>query len=334
MPAPSNYFGHQFITRKCLVSLMDFLSDIYIEKYGWDDTEQAFIPRKYVKVPIMYCARDKFLQIYESQSARKMMPPEDSDAPVEMQWILPRISVNLQGIVYDTERHINKTHQIRTGPERSDTVFAPVPYNLEVEVSTITKTLDDSFQIMEQIIPYFSPGKSLDLKLYGDMIESVPITLNTLSFDFPQEVSEDDERLYIVSYYFTIRANYYLQKKISKIIKNVNVNIDHDLSRGIHFHIDKTQTLFEQYVLNASKPNPVLSDNIYDHYPNVVLKKRGEFDEEATYAMFDLVEYEGNSFIWINQDSKVGVVPGTEGWENYWTFKAILNKNTIEYVEQ
>lgn len=325
MPAPSTYFGHQHITRKCLVSLMELLSDIYIEKYQWDDINSLYIPRKYIKVPIQYCSHQKFLQILQSSSARKTMPPEDSIAPVELQWILPRISVNLQGIVYDTERHYNKTEKIKM-PD-GNYVFAPVPYNLEVEISSIAKTVDDSFQIMEQILPMFSPGKSLDVKLYNEMSESIPIILNTVSFDFPQEVNQSEERLYSISYYFSIRSNYYMQKKSSTLITDINVNPN---QMGIRINIDTTDTLFESYINNSLNPNPYGLN--YNELSNIELHKTGNYDPDVTYTKYDLVSYNNNLFVWIN-DIDGNVLPGSTDWEKSWTFKSVINKNVVEVIE-
>ena len=92
------YFSNN-ITRKCLVALMEWLSKIKIERSG-----------RQIIVPVQYCSHQKFLQTLETSASMKTFPPEASLAPVEMQWILPRISTNLTGVVYDPERHVNKTN--------------------------------------------------------------------------------------------------------------------------------------------------------------------------------------------------------------------------------
>lgn len=330
------YFGHNNTTRKLLVSIMDFLSRIEIEKYKWEST---FSHRRNYKVPVCYISREKALQIYSSSSARKTMPPEASDAPVEMQWILPRIAVNLTGIVYDTDRHVNKINKVPTGV--SESVNAPVPYNLEIEVTSISKTADDAFQIMEQIVPYFTPGLSLDVKIYNDMPESIPFVLNNVNFDFPTEVDEISERLYTVNYYFTLRANYYLQKKAQVgRIETLNVNVNgldangNFISQidGIHFHIQEDETIFEQYKLNAYDPYPSFntSSTITDT-TKITLKRRGTWASTETYNPYDLVVYNGNYFVWINKNSS-NVEPGTvPTWKNSWTYLSVVARQTIEY---
>jgi hypothetical protein len=124
-------------------------------------------------------------------------------------------------------------------------VYAPVPYNLEFEVATISKTMDEALQMMEQILPMFTPSVSLDIKVF-DSTESVPFTISSVSTDFPSEVSEDEQRLYTISYYFNVRANYYNMKRIAERIYDINLTLQ-----------DPTDTLFEHFVANATRPIPV-----------------------------------------------------------------------------
>ena len=234
---------HQFITKKLIVGFLKFLDDVLkLEKLQWDSTTQEYATRKILDVPIQFGIHDKYHSIVNSSSARKTFPPEESQAPVEMQRIVPRCGVTLTGIVFDTSRHINKNNKVRISDV--EYVIAPVPYNLEVEVSILTKSLDDSVQLMETLIPYFSPTLSLDLAIFGDP-ESIPIGLNTLNFDWPTELSEMDERLFTTSYYFTIRGNYYLQKKTGTRIQTVEVN-----------YKDVVNTLWEKYTVTAKQPLP------------------------------------------------------------------------------
>lgn len=215
---------HQHITRRLLTAFMEFLNGIYIEKFAWDETAQDYVPRNIYLVPVHFNSGDKMWHINNSISARKTIPPEDSLAPVQMHLTVPRIGVSLSGIVYDTDRHNNKLNRIAIN-QGADTVYMPVPYNLELEVTSIAKSLDDSNQMLEQIIPYFTPAMSLDVNTFQDEIESIPITLNSISLDYPNEIQEVEDRLYQVNYYFTIRGNYYMQKKDRSIIEHVHANI-------------------------------------------------------------------------------------------------------------
>lgn len=302
------YFSNH-ITRKCLVALMEWLSTIKIERSN-----------RLITVPIQYCSHQKFLENIQSSGSMKTFPPEAANAPVEMQWILPRISTNLTGAVYDPERHLSKTTKVPIGAivaGNKEVVFAPVPYNLEIEVSSIAKTMDDSFQIMEQILPYFQPGTSFDLKLYQDEAESVVVVLNNIAFDFPSEVDENTERLFTISYYFTMRMNYYRPKKSAAIIENFKSSLT---------PVSPTDTLFEQFVQNANNPYPFSEGNLVSDTVDLTLNKKGIYNPLSIYQLYDLVELGPNSYVVIAETVPAGLKPGDTNWEQYWTLLKVLNK--------
>jgi hypothetical protein len=309
---------------------MEFFTNIELERYN-----SSFTQRRIQKVPIQYCQTDKWIQIYNSSSARKQMDLESNIAPVEMQWILPRISVNLINVLYDAERHQNKTVKITQIAQANNGshnfVYAPVPYNLEIELCSISKNLDDAFQIMEQIIPYFSPDMSIDVKIIDDETpESIPVTLNTLSFDFPQEISQDEERLFTVTYGFTMRSNYYFQQAASKRILHAQLSGD-----VAPIDVDGTQTLFEQYVSNAllptANPEPPDGGTAYKDTTQVCLIDKGAWVSTNTYKNYDFISYGGNKFIWIGGSVNPNIEPGTKGWEKCWTLQTVLQNMGVNF---
>ena len=294
--------------------------DITVQKYSFDVNTQTFTSRKFITVPLQYASREKFLQIMQSSSARKQMNIDANIAPVEIQWLLPRISFNIQGIVYDSERHGNKLNKLMYN-HGLDTMYGPVPYNLELEVCTISKTMDEAFQMMEQIIPMFTPSVSLDITIL-DNPESIPISLSSVSFDFPAEVSEDETRLWTVSYYFNIRANYYNFKRSSSKI----LHIDSIMSIIESNEINVT---YQQYVANAANPYPpALSGN---DTINLTLNKRGIFSSTETYNEYDLVYSDHFKYICI-LNKTIGIIPGVDDeWKKYWVLLNVLQNNGIEY---
>jgi len=207
-------FGQHNITRKVLVALMDFLSKIQIEKYG--SVENGYVTRKSIKVPIQFASRDKWLEVFSSSSARRAMDPEIRDKnPVEMQWILPRIGVQMSVMSYDAMRKLVKTQRVTdiVSDNTGSFSYTPTPYNLDVDVYVVSKTLDENLQIMEQILPNFSPGMSLDIKTFGDEPQSTSFILSSVTQDIPMDISENDERLITFIYTFNIKINYFMPKK-------------------------------------------------------------------------------------------------------------------------
>lgn len=245
-----NFYGHRNITRRVLVSFLDFLSSFTVEKYRYDSNTGEFQSRKFVRVPVQYASRDAWLQVVRSASARKSYDP-GVDNRIEVEWVLPRISANVTGFTYDTQRKISKQNRIPDMRyELTDKLntYMPVPYNLDVEVTAIARTMDDVLQITEQMLPFFSPSMSIDVNVLPDQAsESIPIVLQSCSPDFPDEVSEDEIRLFQMVFSFQLRMNYYLPKRVDPFVKSIETNF-----------LDRESELkFSQYIQTAELAVPI-----------------------------------------------------------------------------
>ena len=269
-----DFYGHQFITRSIIVAFMDFFSRVKIEKYGSVTVsgDEAYISRKIIPVPIQWATREKWVELLRSSSSRRVMDPAIREKnPVEMQWILPRLSVNMSGLNYDSSRRLIKTQDVGSLIKTSESydkkskIYTPVPYNINLELTSISRHLDDNMQIMEQILPYFSPSMSLNLKLFPDReIESIPIILDSVTTDNPIDLPENNERIFTNTYNFTIRANYFhIPITDQGIILNIDTNLVvkiEDSNVNIQWLEDqqKIQTRFNNYILTSDIPNPFL----------------------------------------------------------------------------
>lgn len=274
---------------------MEFFNGMTIEKYT-TDSGGLLTGRKFIRVPVQYASGDKWTLIYNSNHKHLMAGEEKDTDRLEMEWVLPRISVNMTGMTYDSQRHLNKTNRIAAAADAAGNrirTFSPVPYNLDVEVTVISRTLDSMFQVVEQIVPFFTPSKSIDVKLFDELeAESIPIVLQSISTDYPEEMDETEIRLYTTTMTFLVKANYYLPKKPQKIVKDVTDNLRMGPDAG-DFGVnpatgqpyksyeeayaaqndpfgtfDTAFGKFDQFVQNALNPNPV-----------------GEYDDRANTDM-------------------------------------------------
>lgn len=267
-------FFNQSITRMVSIALMDWFSRISIEKYKTISVsgESVYAQRKIIPVPIQWATREKWVEIVRSSAGRKAMDPAMRDLnPVEMQWILPRISCNLSGLTYDAGRRLIKTQQVPDYANSSSNtlgkVYTPAPYTLDFEIATIARHLDDNFQIMEQILPFFAPTMNLSLNLYDSRLtESIPITLTGLTIDNPTDLPEFEERIFTNVYNFQLKINYYMMKKIQNFITNVTINMQNG-NEIVKIDMvwleaqNKMQTKFTEYIANADRMNPLVNIN-------------------------------------------------------------------------
>jgi len=106
------------------------------------------------------------------------------------------------------------------------TQFNPVPYNFEYSLYVYVKYIDDGLQIIEQILPYFSPFYSvtkLDLAAFN-LTKDVNINLTSVSSEDIYEGSVEEDR--IIQWTLTFVANSWIYPPITdtKIIKDIDVN--------------------------------------------------------------------------------------------------------------
>lgn len=239
------YFNHH-ITLKLIVSFLDWLARIEVEKYNADGTV-----RKKIGVPVQFGSRDKFLQIVKNNANLRtdLNPPG-----IETDPFLPRIGVNLTTMIYDHIRHTKKTNRIKYEEQPGEllSIYNAVPYNLELEATILSKTADDHFQILEQILPFFSPSFSLDIKLLEQFpSESVPIILSTVTPEMPDELDISELRTHTATLVFIMKGNYYMPKYPEKIITSIQdtfINWD-------------TMKRFSRYDITALNPEPTTTQD-------------------------------------------------------------------------
>jgi len=249
--APSAFYGHQNITRKVLLGFLDFLNGrIFVERF--DDTGAIY---RYIKVPLHSSSRERFFHIVKSSTVVN----NSTSNEIELNNILPRIAVNISGMTYDSTRKVPKHNKIKgsagvVGDGSVRSVMAPVPYKLDLELSILTKTIDDNFQIIEQIVPYFAPSFSMDIQLLSDFDPlSVQYTLISVTPDSTDEYAITDERLFLSTMSFTVNVMYYYNRASVGTIKEMIAN----------FHIGKEGSedykKIKKYELVAQNISPITS---------------------------------------------------------------------------
>jgi hypothetical protein len=98
---------------------------------------------------------------------------------------------------------------LQTGDK--DTVrrqYTPVPYNIDFELNVISKTNDESLEILEQIVPIFQPSYQMTIKLVDEMKDyrDIPIILNSINYSDDYEGSFDDRKITLVTMSFTCKT--------------------------------------------------------------------------------------------------------------------------------
>jgi hypothetical protein len=179
------HFYHGSI-RKLVVSFGSLFDEIYVSRKNADGTEE-----KKIKVPISYAPKEKFY--------RKIVELNQSGDRKSVESIVPRMAFEITSMVYDPSRKLNSLNKIYTTKDEKDKTFSysynEVPYTVEFNLNVMTRNIDDGYQIVEQILPYFTPDFTVSLnfnELYKKI--DVPIVLNSVSSSEEYEGSLADER--------------------------------------------------------------------------------------------------------------------------------------------
>ena len=208
-------FYHQTI-RKYVALFGTLFNDINIEK---KDSGGNVLSRQ--KVPISYGPKQKFLiRLREDPSL---------DRQVAIQ--LPRLAFEMSGIAYDPIRKLNTigtlTHKETINGERNiKKMFNPSPYILDFSLYAFVENAEDGTQILEQILPFFTPEFNVSVNILTDMgIKlDIPIVLQSATSEDSYEGEFSARRTIIWTINFMLKGFIYPDIKSGQsIIKTVEI---------------------------------------------------------------------------------------------------------------
>jgi len=160
------------------------------------------------KVPLSYAPKRDFLARIDA-----MQDGEDAERQVALK--LPRMGFEIVAMNYDAIRQLPKMNQCVTFPENYDgtgqKLYTPVPYNISFQLSIYAKSQDDALQIVEQILPFFTPHYTVTIKpIDGQEVkEDSPITMTGITFSDDYEAPLENRRTIIYTLDFDMKVNLY-----------------------------------------------------------------------------------------------------------------------------
>lgn len=211
-----NVYYHGSI-RKAIVAFGRLFSDVYIDRKQGDSVTGNTIQR--LQVPITYAPKEKWLVRIEQQ------PDLENNVT---QVSLPRMSFEIGGYQYDATRKINRMSQIKNGNSATvSTVYTPVPYNVDISLYVISKNQEDGLQIIEQILPTFTPEYTLQVNVVPEMgiTMDVPVILNGVSVVDEYDGNFQDRRYVTHTLNFEMKLNLYGPISGQNVITQVNANV-------------------------------------------------------------------------------------------------------------
>lgn len=215
------YYYHGTI-RRVVVAFASLFNNIYISRK--DGKAGAEIER--IKVPMSYGPRQKFLKRLER------IGTDFDQQVVRLESYLPRIAFEIGSLQYDSARKMNSIQNTVGYYDRSTlkSRYERVPYNMGMNVSVMTKSMDDCLQIVEQIVPYFTPEYVFTLKMIDgiDNDVDVPIVLSSVSLSDGDDGSYGDyaqRKVCFANLQFSTKMYLYGPIKEKPVILETDINI-------------------------------------------------------------------------------------------------------------
>lgn len=213
----NNQVFYHGVIRKTIVAFGSLFSNIYIERKK-DDSVTGEVVQK-LQVPLAYAPKEKWIVRLDS----------DPNLEQNTYTTLPRMSFEITGYSYDPQRKLNRMNQIKcgAGSDAVSFVYTPVPYNIDISLYILTKTQEDALQIIEQILPTFTPEYTLSINAVQDMniVIDVPAILNGVSVSDEYDGDFQTRRFVLHTLNFQMKLNLFGGLSSQGVIGTVKGNL-------------------------------------------------------------------------------------------------------------
>ena len=201
--------------RKIVVAFGTVFNDIYLIRY----TKDGLTAKETIKVPLNWGAKEKYITRLTA----------DPSLTKSIATTLPRISFEMTGMSYDSSRKLPTTVRNFSANNATSvkTQYVPVPYNFDFSLSIYVRNTEDGTQILEQILPFFTPDFSVTVDFIPlmDPKYDMPIILNSVSNEVDYEGDMMATRMIIWNLEFTAKGHIWPPVKTGKVITTANTNL-------------------------------------------------------------------------------------------------------------
>ena len=215
-----NQFYHQTL-RRYVIMFGNLFNDITIARLN---NAGQVVQR--IGVPVAYGPKQKYL----------VRLAQDPNFEREVALQLPRISFELTGVSYAPERKLASTQRnvkvTSTDAKQFLNQFVPVPYDINMQLAFFVKNADDGTQILEQILPYFTPEWTTTIQLIDEMEikMDIPTVLQSTSFEDVYEGDFETRRAIVWTLDFLVKGYIYGPVRSTGIINRVIAPISDELT--------------------------------------------------------------------------------------------------------
>jgi len=211
-----SYYNNESL-RKLVVGFGNLFNDMYVGKYN-DDGELIEKDR----VPLTYGPKEKFI--------RRIKEVSTISDVTRSRITLPRMGFEMLGMSYDPTRKANKLRRTQSGSVNddgtADMAYAEVPYLVNFGLYTFTRNIDENLQLVEQILPYFSPEFIISVNFNNlNKKVNVPIILTSTGISEIYEGDFSETRSITTTFSFIAKTYIYGRTTAEPIVTDADLRI-------------------------------------------------------------------------------------------------------------
>ena len=214
-----SYYNNESL-RKLVVGFGNLFNDMYVGKYN-DDGELIEKDR----VPLTYGPKEKFI--------RRIKEVSTISDVTRSRITLPRMGFEMLGMSYDPTRKANKLRRTQSGSVNdngtADMAYAEVPYLVNFGLYTFTRNIDENLQLVEQILPYFSPEFIISVN-FNDLNKkvNVPIVLTSTGISEIYEGDFSETRSITTTFSFIAKTYVYGKTTEEQVVTEADIRVFED----------------------------------------------------------------------------------------------------------
>ncbi len=259
------YFYHQ-TSRKMVVAFGSLFNNIEVRR-----TDSADAVTEVIKIPLSYGPKDKML----------VRISQDPSLNPNVALTVPRMGFELTSMTYDGARKLNTMgRNVKKGTTGLKKQYNPVPYNWDFSLYVFVKNAEDGTQILEQILPFFTPDFTVTMTLVSGMTVKmdIPLVLNSVTSEDSYEGDFASRRSIIWTLSFLMKGFLY---------PSVTDNAKVITSSTVDTHLMSAAT--------AADPIYIVAEDSTPYSQNYMILNKHEIDDATRIRILSEASEEASS---------------------------------------
>lgn len=259
------YFYHQ-TSRKMVVAFGSLFNNIEVRR-----TDSSDAVTEVVKIPLSYGPKDKML----------VRISQDPSLNPKVALTVPRMGFELTSMTYDGARKLNTMgRNVKKGTTGLKKQFNPVPYNWDFSLYVFVKNAEDGTQILEQILPFFTPDFTVTMTLISGMTVKmdIPLVLNSVTSEDSYEGDFASRRSIIWTLSFLMKG--FLYPSVTDNAKIITSSV-------VDTHLMSAAT--------AADPIYIVAEDSTPYSQNYMILDKHEIDDATRIRMLSEVSEDASS---------------------------------------